>query len=250
MVATLLLLIEARWPLKPHERDSKRIQTNLILFVLGLLSLEFIVPVCFKKIFGLIGPIGPTLFEVMPIGAIEKVVLGVLIFDFKNYAFHRLLHKFNVSWRFHQVHHSDKAVDVFTTHRFHPVELIFGFIPGLIPVLLGVPLYSIQVIGVIALPWVLFQHSNIDIPYSLEKRMRYVFLTPNLHKLHHSKDPKQVNHNFGVIFSFWDRFFGTLLSEEEQDKHEISYGVAGFTDGDQTKSLYVLLKKPFARTST
>ncbi len=136
------------------------------------------------------------------------VPIAVLCLDGISYAWHRANHRVLLLWRFHQVHHSDPNFTVTTALRFHFGELLLG-----LPVrLLGVALLGISIPGVIAFELIFafanfFEHGDIDLPLAFEKRLAMLFITPALHRRHHSCDADLLNSNYGTIFSFWDRGF-------------------------------------------
>jgi sterol desaturase/sphingolipid hydroxylase (fatty acid hydroxylase superfamily) len=172
-----------------------------------------------------------------------KLVLGVMLFDFVTYWFHRMAHVTPVIWRFHRVHHSDTSMDASTNFRAHPVELIFWFgtsnilaaaIFGLGPVSLG--LYFL-----IATPLFFLEHANLKFPTWLDKTVGLVFTTPNFHKVHHEQDQYYTDSNFADIFILWDRLFGTFKYKPVQ---EIKYGLKEFEE-DKKQNFWYLFISPF-----
>ena len=147
--------------------------------------------------------------------AIVAVPAGVLALDLAAYAGHIFKHRLPVFWRFHQVHHSDAYLDVTTGFRFHPVEgliswlflaptiLLAGIDPAAILIFTG--LYSLAA---------LVQHANLRWPEVLDKVVRLIFVSPGFHRVHHSPHRHETDSNYGTLFSFWDRLFGTYQSPE------------------------------------
>jgi sterol desaturase/sphingolipid hydroxylase (fatty acid hydroxylase superfamily) len=139
------------------------------------------------------------------------LVAGLVVGDLAEYLFHRACHRFRWLWLMHAVHHSDPHVDVTTGLRFHPVEALLQnalVLAGL--VVLGIPPWVQVARAILANPYNLFQHANVVYPQWIERRFRWLFATPALHRLHHSPDAGENNTNFGAILSLWDRCFGTL----------------------------------------
>jgi len=135
-----------------------------------------------------------------------QVATTVLVLDFVAYAWHRANHVSRFLWRFHAVHHSDTCFEVSTAFRFHPGELVISLGVRLVVVTLtGLPLVGLIVFEVVYAFFNLLIHSDIRLAPRLEEPLGKVFITPSLHRLHHSDQPEELNTNFGTIFSFWDR---------------------------------------------
>jgi len=160
---------------------------------------------------------------VMPDGL--KIILTILILDFVLYVWHLLNHAVPFFWRFHRVHHSDMNMDVSTASRFHLGELLMS---GLVRMMVA---YSF---GISFIPYILFEilvnlsiqfhHSSIRVNPFFEKLWVLFFIPPSMHRVHHSVKIKERDSNYGVLFSFWDRFFGTLTSDIDQSEILIGIG--------------------------
>ena len=140
--------------------------------------------------------------------AIPVSILGL---DGVSYAWHRANHVIPFLWRFHQVHHSDPAFTTTTALRFHPGELLLSLPLRLVAVAgLGVPIVGVIVFEVYFAFQNLFEHGDIDLPAKLEQRLAWLFVTPALHRRHHSRRRAELNSNYGTIFTLWDRGLGTF----------------------------------------
>ncbi len=203
----LLILIEKRKPFRhfPHNyyKDSFVTNTtaflvnNIILTVLRASSL-FLVAQQFAS-YGLLGQL-----EDGPI----KWLLAFAFFDLAIYVWHYASHKNEYLWRFHKVHHSDKAFNVSTGFRFHVFDLLLEIIYKCIfVVVIGVNAYLVLSIEIIELFFVMFHHANIRIPK--EDVLSQVIITPSLHRTHHSTLRSEHDSNYGIVLSLWDRVFGT-----------------------------------------
>jgi sterol desaturase/sphingolipid hydroxylase (fatty acid hydroxylase superfamily) len=137
-----------------------------------------------------------------------KIALSVVILDGLAYFLHRAYHRFSWLWRLHAVHHTDTIFDASTAVRFHPGEvfLSLGIRFGVI-VLLGIPVAGLMVFEATYLVCNFIEHSNTALPPRLERVLGWVFITPTVHRKHHSVAEHDLNSNFGTIFSFWDRLF-------------------------------------------
>jgi sterol desaturase/sphingolipid hydroxylase (fatty acid hydroxylase superfamily) len=170
---------------------------------------------------------------------IVAVLLGVVALDLAWYATHVSMHKSPLLWRFHAVHHSDPAVDVTTTIRQHPGEVLiryaylaaFGLAVGASPVAFAIYRLWSALHG-------LFEHANIRLPQWLDTSITFVFSSPNMHKVHHSRDARLTDTNYTNIFSIWDRLFGTFTPARRG--REIDYGLDGFDDPRSLSTLGLL----------
>lgn len=183
------------------------------------------------------------LFNQSALPAAVFVAATVGLLDLAWYVTHRTLHAVPVFWRLHAVHHSDAAVDVTTTVRQHPGESLvryvflaaFAFVVGAPPA--GFALYRIWS----ALHGEL-EHANLRLPQWIDAAVTWLFASPNMHKVHHSRDATLTNRNFGNIFSVWDRLFGTFTPSSLG--RDIAYGLDGF-DGPEHQTVGGLLALPF-----
>lgn len=169
--------------------------------------------------------------------------LGVLALDFAEWLSHLLMHKSRLLWRIHTVHHSDVEMDVSTGLRFHPVEVLIRFTVGLgFVYALGIPLSAVLVYTALAIGFNIWEHANVPMPRAL-RPMMWLFITPELHRLHHSDDSRHFDGNLGVVFSVWDRFFGTLVEDLQCD---VKFGI-GLKQSKGHNTLGGLLFAPFRR---
>ncbi|RLA11351.1 MAG: hypothetical protein DRQ60_10020, partial [Gammaproteobacteria bacterium] len=136
------------------------------------------------------------------------IPVAVFVLDGVSYFWHRANHRISLLWRFHQVHHSDPNFTATTAIRFHFGELLLA-----LPVrLFAVAVMGVSIPGVIVFELIFafanfFEHGDIDLPLDLERRLAFFFITPALHRRHHSLEAALLNSNYGTIFSFWDRIF-------------------------------------------
>lgn len=172
-----------------------------------------------------------------------KLTLGIALFDFTNYWFHRTAHRVPLLWRFHRVHHSDTSMDASTNFRAHPIELILWFGTSNIVAagVFGLDLLSLGLFFLIATPIFFLEHSNIRFPVWLDKTIGKVFTTPNLHKIHHEQDQHYTDSNYSDIFILWDRLFGTF---KYKPVDQLNIGLKEF-EGDKKQTFWYLMKSPF-----
>lgn len=171
-------------------------------------------------------------------------ILGVLLLDFIGaYLAHYVEHKVKPLWKIHLVHHSDHHVDTTTANRHHPLESIIRFGFTLFGVfIIGTPIAIVFLYQSLSLIATQFTHANIKMHKTVDKILSYVFVSPDMHKIHHHYKLPYTDSNYGNIFSIWDRLFGTYL---ELDREHIVYGVDTFPNADDNANLKHLLKQPF-----
>ena len=172
-----------------------------------------------------------------------EVVIGVAALDLFAYVAHVLLHKMPLAWRFHRVHHSEDEVDVTTAFRQHPGETVWRVLwqlPAI--VLFGLPLWVVVVYLTISAANAQLEHANIRLSHALDRLARLLFVTPNMHKVHHSRRLRETDSNYSNIFSIWDRALGTYTSDV--DFGTLRYGLDDLDDR-AARRLRGLLAMPF-----
>lgn len=154
------------------------------------------------------------------------VILTVLIFDLAIWAQHLITHKVPILWRFHRVHHADRDIDVTTAIRFHPVEIALSMLLkiGLV-YLLGPPALGIILFEIILNGTAMFNHANIRLPLALDRVVRRLLVTPDMHRVHHSVHRHEHDSNYGFSLSIWDRMFGTYIAQPEQGHDDMAIGL-------------------------
>jgi sterol desaturase/sphingolipid hydroxylase (fatty acid hydroxylase superfamily) len=171
------------------------------------------------------------------------VLVGIAALDLFGYFAHLLLHKSWLGWQFHRVHHSENAVDVTTAFRQHPGETVWRLVWQLAAIaVFGIPLWIVVIYLSLSALNAQFEHANIRLNHRLDHFVRLLFVTPHMHKVHHSRDQKETDSNYSNIFSFWDRIFGTYT--QTVDFRKLHYGLDGF-DVPERQSLRGLLRMPF-----
>ncbi len=158
-----------------------------------------------------------------------KLLAGVLVLDLTIYLQHVMFHAVPTFWRLHMVHHSDLDCDVTTGLRFHPLEIVLSMVIKLaLVVALGAPVISVLIFEVILNGASMFNHGNIKIPVKVDRVLRYLVVTPDMHRVHHSVIIRETNSNFGFNFPWWDRIFGTYKDQPEKGHTAMNIGLAQF----------------------
>lgn len=178
-------------------------------------------------------------------GTWVTIAASLLGLDLSGYAAHVSLHKLAIGWRFHLVHHSERQVDVTTAFRQHPVETIWRILWQMgATAILGIPLWIVVIYLVLSALNAQLEHANIRMHPGLDAWLRLVFVTPDMHKAHHSRRQQETDSNYSNIFSFWDRIFGTYTGRIGFG--ELRYGLDGY-DGPEWQTFTGLLRLPFLR---
>jgi sterol desaturase/sphingolipid hydroxylase (fatty acid hydroxylase superfamily) len=140
-----------------------------------------------------------------------QIVAGVVVLDFSvGYLSHRTMHVWPAMWRFHQVHHSDDFVDVTTTYRTHPVETVWRFLFAIVPVwLLGLPAQAVVLQRLLQASNGVMEHANVRLWPPFDRILSLVWVTPNVHKIHHSREISETNSNYANLLTIYDRLLGT-----------------------------------------
>jgi sterol desaturase/sphingolipid hydroxylase (fatty acid hydroxylase superfamily) len=178
-----------------------------------------------------------------------SVALTVVVLDLSYYLQHYLLHAVPLLWRLHRTHHSDIEYDFSTGVRFHPLEALFTAAFGMLfIVVLGAPPEGVMLSQILAVAVSFAEHANVMIPARVDRAVRVVFVTPNMHRVHHSVDHVEGNSNFSNMFSFWDRLFGTYVDQPAAGHDRMEFGLMEVRDRAQL-TLPRLLAQPFVDLS-
>ncbi len=232
-----LLTWEARRPARPADR--RRWAGNFALGALdaALPRLLFAGGLAGVAAFG--QAVGSGLLSNRP----AALAVGLVALDLALYLQHRLLHRWPWLWRWHRVHHTDRSMDVSTALRFHPVEAVLSLaIKAAVVLAIGVPLAGVLAFELWLSTCALFNHTNARLPPAVERRLRWVLITPDLHRIHHSVRPHEHNRNFGFSVCWWDRLFGSWCPQANGGHGALRLGL---TDRCGPHRLIDLLAEPF-----
>ncbi len=173
-----------------------------------------------------------------------QLIVGLLLLDFLGaWLAHYVEHHVTWMWKFHSIHHTDQHVDTTTANRHHPGESVIRFLFTTMGVLLvGAPIWLVFVYQSLSLVLSQFNHSNIKMPKWLDDALVWIICTPNMHRVHHHYRQPYSDTNYGNIFSFWDRIFGTYVVV---DNKKLVYGLDTHMDSKEADNIGFLLKIPF-----
>jgi len=174
------------------------------------------------------------------------VVAGIVVLDLAIYLQHVMFHAVPALWRLHRMHHADLDIDVTTGARFHPVEIVISMlIKFAVIAALGVPPVAVVLFEVLLNATSMFNHSNVRIAPALEPALRWLVVTPDMHRVHHSIERDETNSNFGFNLSLWDRLFGTYRAQPRAGHQAMTIGIPDFRNAAECNSITGMLAIPF-----
>ncbi len=160
-----------------------------------------------------------------------ELIIAMIVLDLVVYFQHVLMHAVPILWRLHMVHHSDLDIDVTTGVRFHPFEIALSmFIKIGAVILIGASPTAVLMFEVILNATSMFNHSNVCIPVRVDRMLRWIVVTPDMHRVHHSVIPRETNRNFGFNLPWWDRVLGTYLSDPSKGHEQMTIGLEQYRD--------------------
>lgn len=185
------------------------------------------------------------LFNQLEVSFAVMLVAGFALRSLVSYAIHVAMHKVPALWRLHRVHHTDTALDVSTTVRFHPLEFIVS-VPIVVGVVIGFGISPLVIIlyELFDAVMAVFSHANIRLPRGLERVLQWILVTPDMHRVHHSSAQPETDSNYGATLSVWDRAFGTYVRKADGDLTQMELGLEQCRDARST-SFFWLLASPF-----
>ena len=227
-VAFVLLLILQTWlPKRPTNNGFARIAHNLALFVFNSVLLRLVVPLTLVGVATSAQQAQIGLFNVVNTPALLTTIICVVLLDLAIYWQHVATHHLPLLWRMHKVHHADQDMDVTTAIRFHPLELVLSLLyKSVFVLLLGAPIIAVVVFELLLFIGPAFNHSNLSLPRWLDKCLRMVMVTPDVHRSHHSTKIAEQNTNYGFFLIWWDKLFGTYTESPSGGHLEMTIGLA------------------------
>ena len=159
------------------------------------------------------------------------LIVSVILLDLTLYFQHVLFHAVPLLWRFHRMHHADIFFDVTTGVRFHPLEILLSMgIKLIVVAALGPPVIAVLVFEILLNATSMFNHGNIRIPETLDRHLRWIVVTPDMHRVHHSVLVQETNSNFGFNLPWWDRLFMTYRPQPIRGHNRMTIGIEQFRD--------------------
>lgn len=224
----------------------KRWPSNLGIVALNTVLLRLSIPLAAVGLAVIAEDRGWGLLNNSALPAEVRIVAAVLLLDLAIYLQHVMFHAVPALWRLHRMHHSDIDFDVTTGARFHPGEILLSMAIKLAAVAaLGPPAVSVVIFEVVLNATSMFNHGNVRLPERMDRILRRVVVTPDMHRVHHSVLPNETNSNFGFNLSWWDRLFGTYRAQPRDGQENMTIGLDIFRDRMQLR-LDKMLVQPFS----
>ncbi len=249
-VFAVLAAAEVLWPRRALAFGRSRWLANVGLSALntGLLRLSFLLVPALGVLAAIYGEgKGWGLLPAAGISGPLAAVVGFLLLDLTIYVQHVAFHFVPALWRLHRVHHADPDIDVSTGIRFHPIEILISQVWKIVVVLVvGVPAAAVVVFEIALNATSMFSHANLRLPAAADAVLRWVIVTPDVHRIHHSTVMQETNSNFGFNLSLWDRLFGTYRRKPAGEQTTMPIGLQSYRGAEPTRFLW-LLGFPFAR---
>lgn len=249
----LLALSEYFRPRRPLVvPKSARWFTNIAIVIIDSVAVRLIFPAAAVGVALWAAESGYGFFNIVEVPVWLAGLISIVVLDFAVWLSHVLSHKVPLFWRFHRMHHSDRDFDVTTAIRFHPIEIIASMVWKVaFVVALGAPAWSVILFEIILNGTAMFNHSNLKLPLMLDRVVRLIVVTPDMHRVHHSVIPHETDSNYGFNFPFWDRLFGTYVDQPREGHDDMTIGLADWQDERPTRlkwSLFMPFREPDRRT--
>lgn len=220
--------------------------SNLGLVVLNTVILRLLFPLAAVGLAAYSAKNGWGLLNHFEVPFWVAVPIAVIAMDFAIWLQHVMVHAVPALWRLHRVHHADLDYDVTTGARFHPIEIILSMlIKFATVVVLGPPVVAVVIFEVMLNATSMFNHGNIRLPASLDRILRWVIVTPDMHRVHHSIEDDETNSNFGFSLTWWDRMFGTYRDQPRGGHTGMTIGIRDFKNPQEVDRLDGMLWLPF-----
>jgi sterol desaturase/sphingolipid hydroxylase (fatty acid hydroxylase superfamily) len=240
----------AAWEAHAPRREQRlgrgiRWPGNLGIVALDTLLVRLAFPITAVGLALLAEARGWGLFNAFGVPAWAAIPIGVILLDLVIYLQHVLFHAVPALWRLHRMHHADLEFDVTTGSRFHPIEILIsmGLKLGVVAAL-GTPAVAVLVFEVLLSATSMFNHANVRIAESWDRYLRWIVVTPDMHRVHHSLEAREANSNFGFNLPWWDRLFGTYRAQPAAGHEAMTIGIGQFRDPAEQR-LDRMLTQPF-----
>ena len=223
----------------------RRWPSNLGIVALNTFVVRLVFPVAAVGTAVIAQKNGWGLFNMVDVPAWVAVVGAVMLLDLTIYLQHVMVHAVPALWRLHRMHHADLDFDVTTGARFHPLEIVLSMgIKLAVVSLLGAPAAAVVIFEVLLNGTAMFNHGNIKLPRAIDRVLRWVMVTPDMHRVHHSVIECETNSNFGFNLPWWDRLFGTYRDQPQAGHEGMTIGIEQFRTGPDLR-LDQMLIQPF-----
>ena len=245
-IFALLAILEAVFPRRNRYQTRRlRWSNNLSLSLLNQVVTLVVIPLTAVALAILMEREGWGLLNLVTLPTAIEYLAAILLLDLTIYWQHRMYHAVPILWRFHRVHHADTDFDVSTGIRFHPISILLSALIKIgAVVLIGPAALAVLIFEVLLNATSLFNHSNFKIVPAVDRYLRNILVTPDMHRVHHSSDPAELRCNFGFNFPWWDHLFGSYLAQPKTGHQDMEIGLTSFRDARE-QQLPHLLTQPF-----
>ncbi len=246
-----VLVVMAGWEILAPRRALKvskllRWANNLALVFLNSLLLRLLFPAAAVGMAAFAADQGWGILNYVDVPAAVAILVSVLAMDFVIYLQHVMVHAVPALWRLHRVHHADIDFDVTTGARFHPLEIILSMLIKFAAIMvLGPPVVAVVIFEVLLNATAMFNHSNVRLPGALDRVLRWLVVTPDMHRVHHSVEDDEANSNFGFNLPWWDRLLGTYRDQPRAGHEAMNIGIHKYNTPRQVAWLHGMLVLPF-----
>lgn len=220
------------WRLPRREAQYKRLQRwpgNLGILAINTVAARVLLPTTAVGLAVYAEQSGWGLFNAFRFSDWIAVAVSVLLLDLAIYLQHVLFHAVPLLWRLHRMHHADLHLDATTGLRFHTVEILLSFVLKFAVIAaLGAPPIAVLIFEVLLSSTSIFNHSNVALPGWLDRALRWLVVTPDMHRVHHSIRREETDSNFGFNLPWWDRLFGTYRDQPRDGHEQMTIGIAQF----------------------
>jgi sterol desaturase/sphingolipid hydroxylase (fatty acid hydroxylase superfamily) len=240
----------ALWELRAPRRSlsvgrRRRWPGNLGILIVDILTVRVLVPTAAVGASLFAAGNGWGLINHLHLRLSVAALIGFLALDLVIYLQHVIFHKVPVLWRLHRMHHADLDIDVTTGVRFHPIEILISLaIKITVILLLGIPVVAVILFEVVLNVTSMFNHANAAMPAWLDRALRWIVVTPDMHRVHHSVLRRETDSNFGFNLPWWDRLFGTYRAQPEAGHTGMTIGLPIFRNAGELR-IDRLLTQPF-----
>jgi sterol desaturase/sphingolipid hydroxylase (fatty acid hydroxylase superfamily) len=220
--------------------------SNLGLAVLNTVLLRALFPLAAVGFAEIAAKQGWGLFNILNLPNWMAIVLSVMALDLTIYLQHVMFHALPTLWRLHQVHHADRDFDVTTGLRFHPLEILLSMGIKIAAIfLLGPPVVAVLIFEILLNATAMFNHGNVSLSPQLDRLFRWLIVTPDLHRIHHSVIPHETNRNYGFNLPWWDYLFGTYRDRPSMGNQGMTIGLSEYQNTLRVEQLPWMLLLPF-----
>ncbi|OEF30146.1 sterol desaturase family protein [Vibrio rumoiensis] len=252
-VFLIVLLVMALWEVKSPKKALTqpkwyRWLNNMGMVVFNGVLLPIVLPFLAISVAFIAQEKQLGLFNILTINAVLTGVLSVILLDLIIYWQHRIFHQVPLLWRLHRVHHADQDIDVTTGSRFHFIEIWLSMLIKMLAIILfGISPIAVLVFEVLLNASAMFNHSNVQIRPRIDKYLRKIIVTPDMHRVHHSIHVNETNSNYGFCLSIWDKWFVSYTAQPKDGHSDMLIGLKSFRHPKE-QSLLAMLMQPFRRT--